>query len=98
MKITAKVFKRESAGAPTIKGIASITIEDSIVISEIKIIEGKNGLFIAMPNRKLPNGEYKDIAFPITKKVREQIIDVILKEYNGEQQNQELTDGLDLPF
>ena len=100
MNIKAKVYKKEIAGAPTVKALASITIDDSIAIRNIRIIEGKNGLFVSMPNRKLPNGEYSDIAFPITAEARQQITDVILKEYNGqkEEEQKELIENVDLPF
>lgn len=102
MEVKARVFKRESATAPTIKGIASVTIDSCVVISEIKIVDGKNGLFIAFPNRKMPNGEYKDIAFPITKEARQQIVDAILAEYNKQDEPKvnefEITDETDLPF
>lgn len=98
MKITAKVFKRESAGAPSIKAYANITLDDIIVIRDIKIVDGKNGLFIAFPNRKMPNGEYKDIVFPITKEAREQIIKIILDEYGRVNMTQNNLDSANLPF
>ena len=102
MEVKARVFKRESNIAPTIKGVASVTIDGCIVISEIKILDGKNGLFIAFPNRKMPNGEYKDIAFPITKEARQQIVDAIFAEYNKQDEPKanefEVTDETDLPF
>ena len=100
MEVKARVFKRESAVAPTIKGIASITIDNCIVIGEIKIVQGKNGLFVAFPNRRLPSGEYKDIAFPITKEARQQIVDEIFAEYNkaNETTTTEAIEELDLPF
>ena len=102
MEVKARIFKRESATAPTIKGFASVTIDDSVVISEIKIVNGKNGLFVSFPNRRLPSGEYKDIAFPITKEARKQIVDEILAEYNKQGESKanefEITDETDLPF
>ena len=60
MNIKAKVFKRETA-IPSIKGVASITIDDCFIITGITIMNGKNGLFISMPNKKNNKGEYKDI-------------------------------------
>lgn len=96
MKIKAKVFKNNVISC--IKGTASITIEDSIVISDLKIMEGKNGIFISMPNRKLKNGTYKDIAFPITREAREQITNEILKEYNNDQEQEETPLYDDFPF
>lgn len=94
MEIKAKVFKRDSNIAPTIKAMASITIDDMIVIRDIKVIEGKNGLFFAMPSKKMSDGTYKDIAFPITKETRQQISEAILNAYNTT--DEQIID--DLPF
>jgi stage V sporulation protein G len=63
------------------KAIASITIDDSFVVRDIRVIEGQNGLFVAMPSRKTPEGEFRDIAHPITSEARELIQNAILKEY-----------------
>ena len=64
-----------------LKAVASITIEDSFVIHDIKIIDGAEGCFVAMPSRKTPDGEYKDIAHPVNTETREQLIKVILAAY-----------------
>ena len=48
------------------KAVASITIDNELAIHDIKIIEGEKGLFIAMPSRKTPDGDYRDIAHPIS--------------------------------
>ena len=63
------------------KAIVSITLDDEFVVHDIKVIEGEKGLFIAMPSRKTTTGEYRDIAHPINSLTREQIQDIILKEY-----------------
>lgn len=63
------------------KAIASITIDDVFVVHDIKVIESDKGLFIAMPSRKTPNGEFKDIAHPISTETREMIQSVILEKY-----------------
>jgi stage V sporulation protein G len=63
------------------KAIASITIDDAFVVRDIRVIEGQNGLFVAMPSRKTPDGEFRDIAHPITQDARELIQTAILKEY-----------------
>ena len=63
------------------KAIASITIDNVFVIHDIKVIESDKGLFIAMPSRKTPNGEFKDIAHPINTETREMIQQVILAKY-----------------
>lgn len=66
------------------KGIASVLLDDCFVIRDIRIIEGKDGLFIAMPSRKNTNGEYHDIAHPINAETRKMFEDAILEEYNKE--------------
>jgi stage V sporulation protein G len=63
------------------KAIASITIDNAFVVRDIRVIEGQNGLFIAMPSRKTPEGEFRDIAHPITPEARELIQNAILGEY-----------------
>lgn len=65
------------------KAVASITFNDEFVVHDIKVIEGQNGLFIAMPSRKTPNGEYRDIAHPINSDTRNRIQDLILEQYNA---------------
>ena len=63
------------------KAIVSVTFDDQFVVHDIKIIEGQNGLFIAMPSRKTPEGEFKDIAHPINSETRGYIQDAILSKY-----------------
>lgn len=63
------------------KAIVSVTFDGEFVVHDIKVIEGKNGLFIAMPSRKTPNGEFKDITHPINTDTRQKIQDAILSEY-----------------
>ena len=81
MKITDVRLKKVD-GHNRLKAIASVTIDDCFVIHELRIIEGDNGLFIAMPSRKLPEGEFKDIAHPINAETREQLEKAIIDEYN----------------
>ena len=84
MKITDVRLKKVD-GHNRLKAIASVTIDDCFVIHELRIIEGDNGLFIAMPSRKLPEGEFKDIAHPINSETREQLEKAILDEYNKQE-------------
>lgn len=65
------------------KAIVSITLDNEFVVHDIKVIEGQNGLFIAMPSRKTPDGEFKDIAHPINTDTREKIQLAILKAYEA---------------
>lgn len=63
------------------KAIVSITLDNEFVVHDIKIIEGQSGNFIAMPSRRTPDGEFKDIAHPINTETREKIQKSILDEY-----------------
>ena len=64
-----------------LKAVASITIDDCFVVHDIKVIEGADGPFIAMPSRKAADGEYRDIAHPINSGTRDMIQRVILSKY-----------------
>ena len=63
------------------KAIVSITLDNEFVVHDIKIIEGQSGNFIAMPSRRTPDGEFKDIAHTINTETREKIQKAILEEY-----------------
>lgn len=77
--VTVRKFERDGN---RMKGIATVVIDNSFAIHDIRIIEGDNGLFIAMPSRKTATGEYKDIAHPINTDVRNMFQEAILEEYN----------------
>ncbi len=64
------------------KAIAEITLDNEFVIHDIRIVEGKERLFVAMPSRKTKTGKFKDISHPIIKECRQKIEDAILKEFN----------------
>lgn len=72
---------RKVAKDGKMKAVVSITFDDEFVIHDIKVIEGEKGLFIAMPSRKTAEGEYRDIAHPISSTAREKIQEVILQGY-----------------
>lgn len=66
-----------------LKAYVTVTFDNCFVVHNVKIIEGKTGLFIAMPSRKTANGEYKDVAHPISPDFRNELQDKILAEYNA---------------
>lgn len=72
-----------------IKASASITIDDCFVVHDIKVIQGNDGPFIAMPSRKTPDGEFKDIVHPLNTETREMIKDIVIKAYNEAAANSE---------
>ena len=64
------------------KAVVSVTFDDAFVVHDIKVIEGQEGrLFTAMPSRKTPDGEYKDIAHPFNSETRSELNDIILQKY-----------------
>ena len=73
------------------KAVVSVTFDDVFVVHDMKIIEGQSGYFIAMPSRKTPTGEYKDIAHPIEPSMREELCRQILAKYETlpEEENEE---------
>lgn len=82
MEITSVTVRKFERDGNRMKGIATVVIDNSFAIHDIRIIEGDNGLFIAMPSRKTTTGEYKDIAHPINTDVRNMFQQAILEEYN----------------
>ena len=72
-----------------LKAYVDVTFDESFVIHGLKIIEGQNGLFVAMPSRRMPNGEFKDIAHPITPELRNELTDFIIKKFEEEKVNLE---------
>lgn len=75
-----KIFKVKKDDSK-VKAFASITIDDCLVLTGIKIITGSKGLFTAMPSQKVGE-EYKDIFFPVKAETREKLNDMIIKKYN----------------
>ncbi len=81
MEIT-DVRVKKFNGQSRLKAIAAITFDDCFVVHELRIIDGKAGLFVAMPSRKMPNGEFKDVAHPINQETRNRIEAVVIDAYN----------------
>ncbi|WP_353094436.1 septation regulator SpoVG [Tissierella praeacuta] len=80
MKIT-DVRLRKISEEGKMKAIVSVTFDEEFVVHDIKIIEGQNGLFVAMPSRRMADGEFRDIAHPINAETRQKIQDAIFREY-----------------
>ena len=80
MQIT-DVRVRKVAKEGKMKAVVSITIDDEFVVHDIKVIEGENGMFIAMPSRKSTDWEYRDIAHPLNSATRDRIQTIILNKY-----------------
>lgn len=83
MKITSVNVRRIEKEGSRMKGIASVLIDDSFAVHDIRIIEGDKGLFIAMPSKKTATGGYRDVAHPINPEVRAMFEEEILKAYEN---------------
>ena len=81
MEITSVNVRKIEKEGSRMKGIASILLDDSFAVHDIRIIEGDNGLFIAMPSRKTATGGYRDIAHQINPEVRAMFEKAILTAY-----------------
>jgi stage V sporulation protein G len=74
---------RKVTGEGKLKAYVTVTFDDCFVVHNVKIIEGKSGVFIAMPSRKTRAGEYKDVAHPINPEFRAELQKKILDYYDS---------------
>ncbi|WP_155594079.1 septation regulator SpoVG [Lysinibacillus cavernae] len=71
------------------RAIASITLDNEFVVHDIRVIDGNTGLFVAMPSKRTPDGEFRDIAHPINSDTRNKIQEIILNEYHNSSELEE---------
>lgn len=64
-----------------LKAWASITLDDVFVVHNLKVINGQNGMFVAMPSRLTKSGEFKDVAHPIAREFREALEKKVISAY-----------------
>ena len=83
MEITSVTIRKVEKEDSRMRGIASVLLDDCFAVHDIRIIEGDNGLFVAMPSRKTSVGEYRDIAHPINPETRKMFEDKVLEAYNN---------------
>ena len=67
-----------------LRAYVSITFDDSFVVHDLRVIDGNKGMFVAMPSKRLPNGDHKDIAHPINTEVRDMIQKAVLEVFQKE--------------
>ncbi|HKM07172.1 MAG TPA: septation regulator SpoVG, partial [Sphaerochaeta sp.] len=72
---------RKVSQAGKLKAYVTVTFDNQFVVHNIKVIEGREGDFIAMPSRQLTNGEFKDVAHPICSKFRDHLQQVVMEAY-----------------
>jgi stage V sporulation protein G len=76
-----------------LRAIVSVTFDGEFVVHDIKIIEGQNGLFIAMPSRKMSEGDFRDIAHPLSSETRNRIKSAIFEKYESVLNHERPTEG-----
>ena len=64
--------------------MASLTIGGCFAVRGVKVVQGRNGPFVSMPQAKDGQGGYQDICFPTSKEVREQVSKLVLDKYNAQ--------------
>ena len=77
-EVRVRLVKKEEG---KLKAVASVTIDNCFVIHDVKVLEGNEDFFIAMPSKKTPDGEYKDIVHPINTETREMLKNAVLDEF-----------------
>lgn len=81
MKVT-DVRMRKLITDSRMKALVSITLDDVFVVHDLRVIEGNNGLFVAMPSKRTSDGEFRDIAHPINSEMRQEIQAAVMKVYD----------------
>lgn len=82
MEITSINIRKVERDDTNLKAFANITIDNALAVKDLRIIDGNNGLFVAMPSRKNKAGEYRDIVHPINQDVRTMMEEKIIEAYN----------------
>lgn len=82
MEVTDVRLRRVNAQGK-MRAIASVTFDHAFVVHDVRIIDGNNGLFVAMPSKRTADGEFRDIAHPINSEAREKIQQAVIEEYNN---------------
>lgn len=92
MKITAEI-KSIIRDESKLKAISNLVLEDCFVVKNVRVIDGKKGLFVSMPSRQNADGKYSDICFPIVPEVRTQIEKTVLDAYYEALAKEETSDS-----
>lgn len=74
---------KKVASEGKLKAVASVTFDNAFAVHDVKVIEGPEKLFVAMPSRRTPDGEYRDIAHPINSDMRNMLESKVLAAYDA---------------
>ncbi len=86
MKLKVKIAK--IIDGEKLKAYATVSFDGSFLVTGVKLLESKHGLYVAMPNKK-KNGEYKDICFPLNKELRAEITEAVISAYENAREEDE---------
>lgn len=89
MQITEVTVRKIFDNEAPLKAVVSITFDGCFAVHDIKVIDGQKGLFVAMPSRKMSDGEFRDIAHPIQQFMRDMIREAVLDAYHKAKEEQE---------
>lgn len=89
MKITETNVRKIFENDEPMKAVVSITIDDCFAVHDIKVIEGQNGIFVAMPSKQMNDGKFRDVAHPINQETRSMIKEAVLGAYRNALQEKE---------
>lgn len=92
MKITSVNVRKINKENSRMKGVASVLLDNEFIVRDIRIIDGDNGLFIAMPSKPKKDGGYRDVAHPINQEVRDKFSKVILEAYENAEEAEDDSD------
>lgn len=81
MKITDVRLRKVNNQYTRMKALVSVTFDESFVIHDLRVIDGNNGLFVAMPSKRTPDGEFRDIAHPINSGMRQHVQEEVMRVY-----------------
>lgn len=81
MKITDVRLRKVNNPDTRMKALASITFDDSFVVHDLRVIDGNNGMFVAMPSKRTADGEFRDIAHPINSDMRQHVQEEVMRVY-----------------
>lgn len=84
MQITDVRVRKANTESPKLLGFASVTFDDEFVVHDIKVLQGNdNDLFVAMPSKRMPDGQFKDIAHPINAECRAKIQEAVAEAFKN---------------
>lgn len=93
MKITDVRLRKVNNQDTRMKALVSITFDDAFVIHDLRVIEGNTGLFVAMPSKRTPDGEFRDVAHPIHSDMRQHVQEEVMRVYEETADVEESKDG-----